>query len=75
MAIRIRITGELLCATHTQPMEGDTYIDDQIHYYLSQLTGAIRPSKTHDIDNLWFWNIKPELIEHYAEIVNCETRT
>lgn len=75
MAIRIRITGELLCAAHTQPIEGDTYINDQIHYYLSQLTRAIRPSKTHDTDNLWFWNIKPELIEHYAEIVNYETLT
>ncbi len=68
MAIRIRKTGELLCAAHTAPMEGDTYLDDDIHYYLSQLTRAIRPSKTHDIDNLWFWNIKDECLNHYAEI-------
>lgn len=72
MAIRIRKTGELLCAAHTEPMGGDTYLNDNIHYYLSVLTEAIRPSKTHDIDNLWFWNIKDENLEHYAEINSYE---
>lgn len=70
MAIRIRKTGDLFCATHTEPEEGDTYLDDGIHYYLSQLTGAIRPSKTHNVDNLWFWNIKHEMLNHYAELTN-----
>ncbi len=72
MALRIRVTGEILCAAHTEPMEGDVYLDDNIHYYLSQLTGAIRPSKMHTEDNLWFWNIKIELLDHYADIVNSE---
>ena len=75
MAIRIRETGELLCAAHTEPMEGDTYIDDSVHYYLSQLTNAIRPSKNHEKDNLWFWNIKDEMLEHYAEIKHCENNS
>ena len=73
MSLRIRETGEILCAAHTDPMDGDTYLDDKIHYYLSQLTGAIRPSKTHSTDNLWFWNIKPEVLDHYANIINYET--
>lgn len=74
MAIRIRSTGELLCAAHTLPEEGDTYIDDGIHYYLSVLTGAIIASENHDVDNLWFWNIKEEEKEHYKEILNYDNK-
>ncbi|OPC66366.1 hypothetical protein DSC47_10070 [Elizabethkingia miricola] len=29
MALRIRKTGEILCAAHTKPEEGDTYLDDK----------------------------------------------
>ena len=68
MAIRIRETGEILCAAHTEPMEGDTYIHDGLHYYLSVLTGAIIASPNHKEDNLWFWNIKPDMEEHYKDI-------
>lgn len=68
MAIRIREDGTMLCAAHTEPLNGDTYINDEIHYYLSTLTEAIRPSKDHNVDNLWFWNIKEDSLEHYAEI-------
>lgn len=68
MALRIRYTGEIYCAAHTEEQEGDTYIDDGLHYTLSVLVGAIRPSKTHFQDNLWFWNIHPDSIDHLAEI-------
>lgn len=68
MALRIRKTGEILCAAHTKAQEGDTYINDSIHYYLTALTEAIRPSLNHENDNLWFWNIKDESMEHYADI-------
>lgn len=70
MAIRIRSNGDLLCAAHTEPMEGDTYLHDDIHYYLSVLTDSIRASKNHEKDNLWFWNIREENISHYADIQN-----
>jgi len=61
MSLRIRKTGEILCAAHTLPEEGDTYLDDNIHYHLSVLTEAIIASSNHKEDNLWFWNIKKQL--------------
>lgn len=69
MALRIRKTGEILCAAKTQMEIGDTYIDDHTHYMLSQLTRAIIPSSDHENDNLWFWNVKPEMIDHYKKII------
>jgi hypothetical protein len=68
MALRIRKTGEILCAAHTSAEEGDTYLDDGIHYTLSVLTKAIRASEDHENDNLWFWNIHPTMIEHNKEL-------
>ncbi|MCT4190243.1 hypothetical protein HZP50_07025 [Elizabethkingia anophelis] len=56
MALRIRKTGEILCAAHTKPEEGDTYLDDNIHYFLSVLTGAITASENQQ--------------KHYEEILN-----
>ncbi|KGT09528.1 hypothetical protein NV63_06795 [Elizabethkingia anophelis] len=70
MALRIRKTGEILCAAHTKPEEGDTYLDDNIHYFLSVLTGAIIASENHFEDNLWYWNILPDQQKHYEEILN-----
>ena len=72
MALRIRINGDIVCAAHTEAEEGDTYLHDGIHYYLSVLTDSIRASKNHNEDNLWFWNIKDYMLEHYAEINNNE---
>lgn len=60
MSLRIRKTGEILCAANTKAEEGDIYLDDNIHYYLSVLTEAIIASPNHKEDNLWFWNIKKE---------------
>lgn len=74
MALRIRKTGEILCAAHTEVEEGDTYIHDGIHYYLAVLTGAIVASENHSEDNLWFWNIKEDEKEHYQEIKTWESQ-
>ena len=35
MALRIRLDGRILCAALNEPNEGDVYLDDWIHYYLS----------------------------------------
>ncbi len=35
MSIRIRKDGTMLCAAKSEPMEGDRYIDDTLHYFLS----------------------------------------
>lgn len=58
MALRIRLTGEILCAAHTEAQSGDTYLNDDTHYHLSVLTEAIIASPNHKEDNLWFWNEK-----------------
>ena len=68
MALRIRKTGEILCAAHTKEEEGDTYINDGIHYYMSVMTGSIVASPNHNEDNLWFWNIEPNREKHHYEI-------
>ena len=74
MSLRIRKTGEIFCAAHTIEEEGDTYIHDGIHYYLSVLTEAIMPSENHITDNLWFWNIKEDMKFHYNEICSFKNK-
>lgn len=75
MSLRIRKSGEILCAANTELEEGDIYLNDEIHYYLSVLTGAIVASENHSEDNLWFWNIKEEYKEHCNEILNLTNKT
>jgi hypothetical protein len=70
MSLRIRKDGTILCGAMSIAEEGDVYIDDNIHYYLSVLTEAIVPCKKHFESGLWYWNIKKGLKEHYK----CESR-
>lgn len=35
MAVRIRRSGEIFCAAMSGPEEGDTYLNDGLHYRLS----------------------------------------
>ncbi len=35
MAVRIRKDGKIVCAAINDELEGDCYIDDGLHYYLS----------------------------------------
>jgi len=35
MALRVRSNGKILCAAKSKPMDGDIYIDDNIHAWLS----------------------------------------
>ena len=55
MSIRWRITGELLCAAMNDPEEGDTYIDDRLHYQLSVISKAIVADINHEENGLWYW--------------------
>jgi hypothetical protein len=43
MALRWRKDGRLLCAKYNSRAQGDTYIDDRLHYYLSEIIKTIRP--------------------------------
>jgi len=35
MSLRVRKNGKILCAAKSKPLDGDIYIDDNIHAWLS----------------------------------------
>ena len=57
MAIRVRKDGTMWCAAHTSAMDGDTYIDDGLHYELSVERGVIvaLPMPDHEKHCQWWW--------------------
>lgn len=55
MAVRWRADGRLLCAAKSEPKEGDTYIDDRLHYYLSVQARVLVADVDHEINRLWYW--------------------
>jgi len=55
MSIRWRINGELICAAMSDPEDGDTYIDDRLHYQLSVISRAIIADIDHETNGLWHW--------------------
>ena len=58
MSLRWRKNGTLLCAAKSKPRPGDTYIDDRLHYHLSQEIHAIKPDKAHATNGLWHWEME-----------------
>lgn len=57
MAIRIRKDGRILCAAIHPPEDGDTYIDDGLHYLLSVERKLLvtEPSEKHMCRGEWWW--------------------
>ncbi len=57
MALRIRRDGRILCAAMHQPEPGDTYLDDDAHYHLSVVKGALvtEPIEGHVKHGQWWW--------------------
>ena len=57
MAIRVRADGTMVCAAHSKPQPGDTYIDDGLHYQMSVEHGVIvsLPMPEHEADPRWWW--------------------
>ena len=55
MSLRWRASGELLCAAKCEPEEGDTYIDDRLHYQLSVISRAILPDVGEATNGRWHW--------------------
>lgn len=57
MAIRVRKDGSMICAAHSRPEDGDTYIDDGLHYEMSQVHRVITslPMPEHEADPRWWW--------------------
>ncbi|GAA2867044.1 hypothetical protein GGQ99_001344 [Aminobacter niigataensis] len=63
MAIRVRKDGTMWCAAHTEPLVGDTYIGDGLHYEMSVEQGVIvaLPMPEHLGHCQWWWaNSAPE---------------
>lgn len=55
MSLRWRATGEILCGAKSEPMEGDCYIDDRLHYELSVNQKCVCPDIKENENGLWYW--------------------
>lgn len=52
MAVRIRKDGIIVCAAHSEPEDGDCYLDDAVHYRLYTL-GVLHSN--HDEVDTWYF--------------------
>jgi len=57
MALRIRKDGRIFCAALTKEQEGDTYIDDALHYEMSVVHKVIvtKSMPEHLETGEWWW--------------------
>lgn len=55
MAIRWRKDGRLLCAAMFNEEDGDSYIDDNLHYQLSVISRCIIADINHEENGVWHW--------------------
>lgn len=55
MSIRIRKTGDMLCAAKCDEMKGDTYINDSLHYQLAIIQKVLVPDKNEEKNGRWYW--------------------
>lgn len=57
MALRIRKDGRILCAAIHPAENGDTYIDDGLHYEMSVINKVIGTEEIerHKIHGQWWW--------------------
>lgn len=58
MAIRVRSDGTMWCAAHTPALDGDTYIDDALHYEMSIVHSVLvsLPMPEHETNPRWWWS-------------------
>ena len=55
MSLRWRCDGTLLCGAKSDARHCDSYIDDRLHYHLSQVLGVIEPDPDEDQTGRWHW--------------------
>lgn len=60
MAVRIRTSGEIVCAAMSDEEEGDIYIDDGLHYYLSVINPLLITDEDHLTHGKWWWINDPK---------------
>jgi hypothetical protein len=68
MAVRIRKDGRILCAAMHEAKEGDTYIDDGLHYHLSVEKKVLvtEPHERHKESGEWWWKGNaPETVDPF----------
>ena len=58
MALRIRKDGRIFCAAIHGAEEGDTYLDDDLHYRLSVVARVLvtEPHEKHMQHGEWWWS-------------------
>lgn len=56
MSLRWRVNGVLICGAKSAEEEGDTYIDDRLHYRLSLIIKVITPDDDEKETGLWHWD-------------------
>lgn len=68
MALRIRKDGRIFCAALHPPKDGDTYIDDGLHYEMSVIHRVIYtdPEPIHSQHGEWWWSGRKH-VDHRAE--------
>lgn len=67
MSLRWR-GNKLICGAKSEEQLGDTYIDDRMHYMLSQILKVIVPDPDEDTNGLWHWIMDAEGIKEYWRI-------
>ena len=72
MALRWRKDGKLLCAAESKPEEGDTYLDDRVHYHLSEILYVIKPiGEGDDFGKSWKWRFSLPPENRRKKVKNC----
>jgi hypothetical protein len=58
MALRVRQDGRILCAAIHPKEDGDTYIDDGLHYQMSVIHKVLvtEPMEKHKDRGEWWWH-------------------
>jgi hypothetical protein len=51
----MRADGTLLCGAKSEPMEGDRYLDDALHYILAVEQRVLIPDDDEAITGRWHW--------------------
>ena len=75
MALRIRTTGEILCAAKHPRRAGDTYIPDGLHYELSVIQRVLIPNADEAETGKWHWREQcPESCERMPALAGCEKK-
>lgn len=56
MALRIRKSGQIVCAAMHPPEAGDTYIPDNLSYQMTVENEVLTTDESHSEHGLWWWS-------------------